>query len=304
MLILGFDGGGSHARLAIAEQSGEIVFQGLAGGVNPMDNDNWRTNFEAVFQKAGDILKDVRRAVLGLPGWGEVSNLDAQVSDWLNQHLKCDLCLLNDVELAQRAAFDDGPGILLLSGTGSMAVSRTADGKLIRVGGFGDLIGDEGSAYDIGRTALAYLAQESDGRRAETVFGRRLKERLKLFGDNGTQALMAWLYTQTHSRSSIAAVAVIIDQLAEDGDGLAKDILRQAAQALACHYTALSRRLKQNDLPWSHAGSTFKSATFRTTIEHLIAHPPVAAKRDALAGALRIARQKNHIEVQKRNYPR
>ncbi len=289
MLILGFDGGGSNARMAIADHTGEIVLRLLAGGVNPMDNDNWRDNLRKVFDDAGDVLKNVELGVIGLPGWGEVANCDHQMRDWLETNVPFPLSLLNDVELAQRAAFDDKPGILLLSGTGSMAMARSPDGRMLRAGGFGDLIGDEGSAYDIGRRALAQLSRELDGRHPATPFGNQLAARLELAGPDYSQALMDWIYGQAHARSAIASVSAIVDEMADAADPLAIEILTIAGNELAGHYSALFSRIGALDLPWSYAGSTFKSRTFHQAVERSVGHPPTSPERDALSGALRIA---------------
>lgn len=289
MLILGFDGGGSNARLKIATEAGETVFQAVAGGVNPMDNENWRDNFQKLFMQVSDKRPLLKAGVFGLPGWGEVPHFDDQVRKWLGENLHCPVLLLNDVELAQRAAFTDGPGILLLSGTGSMAVGRAANGSFLRAGGFGDLIGDEGSAYDIGRHALVRLTHELDGRSPETAFGHHLIDHLRLTGKDTVQALLTWLYEQKHARSAIASIAALVDQVAESGDPYANELLNRASAALVNHYCALVLRMGQRYLPWSYAGSTFKSTTFRNAIELLIGHPPTPPANDALTGALQIA---------------
>ncbi|MBO9127296.1 MULTISPECIES: N-acetylglucosamine kinase [unclassified Rhizobium] len=289
MLILGLDGGGSNVRLAIATEAGDVIHRSAAGGVNPMDNPTWRENFQEIIASAGAFLKDVELGVMGLPGWGEVPSLDKEVADWLEQNLPFRLYLLNDVELAQRAAFDDGPGILLLSGTGSMAMARSHDGVMLRAGGFGDLIGDEGSAYDIGRRGLARLSHELDGRQPATPFGNQLTARLKLAEQDYSQSFMDWIYRKTHARSAIASISAIINELADAADPLAIEILTTAGKELGAHYSALSSRIGRSGLEWSHAGSTFKSAIFRKAVEHSVGHPPIPPKRDALGGALRIA---------------
>jgi glucosamine kinase len=289
MLILGLDGGGSNARMEIASVSGEVIFKRLARGVNPMDNELWQANYDELLSDAGALLHGVKVAVLGLPGWGEVPRLDRHVAAYLKGRLPCKLCLMNDVELAHRAAFDDGAGVLLLSGTGSMAIGKTGGSAFIRAGGYGDLIGDEGSAYDIGRRALALLACELDGRQTPTQLGKSLQEFLQLGNENAVQALTTWLYGQTHARSAIASVAAFTDQCAETGDQDAKALISQAARDLARHYMAIVERLERKDLPWSYAGSTFKSGLFRMTVESAIGSSPAEPLFDALAGALRIA---------------
>lgn len=298
MLILGFDGGGSNARLAIATSNGEIIANALALGVNPMDNEHWKNNFDALLGEAGSCVNHVAVAVLGLPGWGEVPRLDHQVSEYLKSRLRCELLLLNDVELAHRAAFDDRAGILLLSGTGSMAIGVSDDGKFLRAGGFGDLIGDEGSAHDIGRSAIAALACELDGRRDRTSLGNSLKAFLRLVDGDPMQGLMTWLYEQSHPRSAIASIAAFVDQCAESGDQDAQQLISAAGERLARHHKAIVDRVG-HDLPWTHAGSTFKSNFFRKSVESTIGHAPVQPSDNALGGALRIGSK--HLTRAERN---
>lgn len=293
MLLLGFDGGGSNARLALATSEGETILDARAGGVNPMDNAEWRANFEVLFAKVGERIDQVCSAVLGLPGWGEIPHLDREVAAWLKERLPCEPLMLNDVELAQRAAFDDAPGVLLLSGTGSMAVSRASDGTMHRAGGFGDLIGDEGSAFDIGRSALGRLSHETDGRAPASSFGARLKDHLRFGQANETQAIMEWLYGSPHPRSAIAAIAAFVDSLSDEGDPLARTILEDAGYSVARLYQAVVRRTGLADMDWSYAGSTFRSNTFRSAVEAEIGRAPTAPFRDALNGALRIAERMN-----------
>ncbi|MCQ2006302.1 N-acetylglucosamine kinase [Rhizobium sp. NRK18] len=297
MLVLGFDGGGSNARLALATSDGETILEARAGGVNPMDNAEWRANFEVLFAKVGERMDQVCTAVLGLPGWGEIPDLDREVAAWLKERLPCEPLMLNDVELAQRAAFDDAPGVLLLSGTGSMAVARDPAGTMLRAGGFGDLIGDEGSAFDIGRSALARLSHETDGRAPASPFGARMKDHLRFEQTNETQAIMGWLYASPHPRSAIAAIAAFVDSLSEEGDPVARAILEDAGYSVARLYHAMVQRACLTDMAWSYAGSTFRSSTFRSAVQAEIGHAPTAPSNDALNGALRIAARKSGIST-------
>ncbi|WP_171060766.1 N-acetylglucosamine kinase [Poseidonocella sp. HB161398] len=282
-LVLGFDGGGSTARMAIAEDDGQPVFRAEAGGVNPQDNPAWQAAYDQLFAAAGALAGQVSAACLGLPGWGEAAALDAQVADYLRARLSCPLELMNDVELAHCGAFGGGAGVLLLSGTGSMAVGRAATGGWLRAGGFGAEIGDEGSAHAIGRAALARLSREIDGRSPGTDFGRALLAHLGGAGDP-LQRLMGWLAAAAHPRSAIAGLARKVDALAGAGDPVAGALLAAAGAALAEHHAALAART--GPCAWSHAGSTFRSAAFADAVAAAVGTPPQPPVRDALSAAL------------------
>jgi len=81
--VAGFEGGGSTARLAIATMDGEIIFRKDAQGVNAIDNPDWQAEYEKLFTAAGDDIRHVQSACFGIPGWGEIAQIDATVSAWL-----------------------------------------------------------------------------------------------------------------------------------------------------------------------------------------------------------------------------
>jgi len=289
MYVVGFDGGGSTARLAIATMDGKIIFCQEAKGVNIMDNPEWKIEYEKLFTAAEDYLKSVASACFGLPGWGEVPQLDRQVESFLYTYLSCPVEMMNDVELAHRAAFDDGLGILLLSGTGSMAIGRTRNRNFIRIGGFGHLIGDEGSAYWIGQQALMRLAQEIDGRVPKSTFGKELSRHLDC--DFSLNGLMMWMDSGKHPRSHIASVSSIVDKLAELGNYVAENILIAAAKELFLSYQAICNQLdsRQEKHFWAILGSTFRSRTICRTIRDLIGYDNTVPAQSALDKALQIA---------------
>jgi len=289
MYVAGFDGGGSNARLAIATRQGEIVFRQDAGGINALDNPEWRQEYEKLFDAAGGYLSNLTAACFGISGWGEVKSCDEAVLSWLCAHLPCKIQVMNDVELAHHAAFGEAAGILLLSGTGSMALGRTKGGDFIKAGGFGHLIGDEGSAYWIGQQALMRLAREIDGRAFKSSFGEALAHYLGItFSLNG---VMDWLSASRHVRSHIAALSQAVDSLAEAGHLVAQELLVAAARELFLGYQAVSHRLseKGEKHAWATAGSTCQSNIIQRTLRDLIGYDKITSNHSALDKAVRLA---------------
>jgi N-acetylglucosamine kinase-like BadF-type ATPase len=286
MLVLGFDGGGSTARLAIADKNGSIVHYGSAGGVNPLDNPAWEAGLDAVFAGTGDLLPLVKQAVLGLPSYGEVREADQAMSAAVHRLAGPSAHLLNDVALAHYGAFSGGAGILVLSGTGSMAIAGGAELPLLRVGGWGDELGDEGSAFWIGRRALKVAAWMIDGRSESTAFLQALQDHLRIGDGDAQVGLMEWYYAQAHRRSAAAGLARFIDDLASRGDETALCILRNAAEHLALHLSTAERRLGGTDLPWTYSGGAFASRTLLSALEQRHGSAPVAPQGSPLAGSL------------------
>jgi len=289
MYVAGFDGGGSTARLVIATRQGDIVFRHDGKGVNAIDNPSWREEYNKLFTLAGDYVKSVQLACFGVPGWGEIPQLDTQVSAFLHQQLRCPINIINDVELAHYAAFDQRAGILLLSGTGSMAIGCNQHQDFIRAGGFGHLVGDEGSAYWIGQQALMRLAREIDGRAQKTAFGEHLSKCLNF--NLTLHGLMTWIDGGKHTRSHIASVAKFVDDIAESGDKTAQELLVAAAQELFLAWQAVHRQLhdQTQNIPWAMAGSSFHSNTICHTIRTLIGTADTHPVRSALDQALHMA---------------
>jgi len=147
-----------------------------------------------------------------------------------------------DAEAALHDAFGTGPGLLLASGTGSIAWGRAPDGRTARAGGWGALLGDEGSGYALGLAALRAAARAHDGRGPATPLVGAV---LRATGAPAPEDLIAW--SAAASKAEIAALAPTTLDAARQGDPVALELLRAAAAELATHVAALHRRLG----PWT-----------------------------------------------------
>jgi len=192
-LILGIDGGGSKVLVALADRAGKVLRMSRSGGVNPMDNPNWRHELDLSLRP---FLEEQRLTAVAaaLPAYGEVARLSEQQREAIASAFpKARQRVFNDVDAAHLGAFAGRPGILILSGTGSMAWGRNSAGVSSRVGGWGDVIGDEGSSYWIGKAALGLVSQSFDGRAAPTMLAKAMFEHLQLDGSDPVNALGGWV---------------------------------------------------------------------------------------------------------------
>jgi len=289
-LILGIDGGGSKVFVALAERSGRILQTSMAAGVNPMDNPDWRVELEKAI---APFLQQVNLGAVAaaLPAYGEVSNLSR-----LQEHAiqaafpSARVTVLNDVDAAHLGAFAGQAGILILSGTGSMAWARDSAGNPSRSGGWGDIIGDEGSSYWIGRRALNLASQSLDGRSPPTALVDLLFDHLQIDRADAMNGLSGWASSLARPRSGIAALSRLVDRAARDGDEAARWLLEQAADELAKHYRAIAPNGDSN-ADWTYAGGTFSSALLLGALEHRIGRPAMAPKLPPIGGALLAAAQ-------------
>jgi len=120
--------------------------------------------------------------------------------------------------------------VLLLAGTGSIACGVTRTGEVVRAGGWGYLLGDEGSGYWLGIRALQAITQASDRRKEATRLTGRILDRLGLHTPSD---LIQWLYHgETPRTRDIAGLAPLVLATAADGDPIAIQIVESAVQEL------------------------------------------------------------------------
>nr|WP_104668233.1 BadF/BadG/BcrA/BcrD ATPase family protein [Ensifer adhaerens] len=289
-LILGIDGGGSKVLVALANKSGGILRTALGGGVNPMDNAEWLTELErniAPFRHERNLAS----VAAALPAYGEVSHLSRlQEAAIVKAFPATRTTILNDVDAAHLGAFAGRPGILLLSGTGSMAWARNAGGHLARAGGWGDVIGDEGSSYWIGRLALNLVSQSLDGRSQVTALADIIFRHLELDPADPMDALGGWVSGLEKPRSSIAALATLVDCAAQAGDQGAIGLIERAAEELAKHHKAIAEHCEAGT-GWTYAGGTFSSTRLLDALERRLGKVAETPKLPPIGGALLAAAQ-------------
>ncbi|MDR3472972.1 MAG: BadF/BadG/BcrA/BcrD ATPase family protein [Devosia sp.] len=284
-LVLGIDGGGTKTLVALADRFGRVVHTARAGGSNPLDNPAWRDELQSALAAVAGV-SHITAAVAALPSYGEVEAISLAQSEAIAPALGSrPQSILNDVDAAQIGAFAGQPGILILSGTGSMAWARDAQGRSHRVGGWGDVAGDEGSGFWIGHQILGVVTQSLDGRAPPTMLVEALFAEIGADIANPSDGIEGWVSGLAHPRSAIAALAPLAIRLAETGDSGAVSIVEAAADELARHVRAIERHAGR-DAPWSYAGGTFKSHFLLTAVAERIGRPPVSPRLPPIGGAL------------------
>jgi N-acetylglucosamine kinase-like BadF-type ATPase len=166
---LGFDGGGTKTDCVLLDPNGAAVGEGRSGPANPL-----RCGYDVAFSSlreaaagaiaaAGIRLADITGVCAGIAGAGR-SSVVLRIMEFLAQEFPLALTqVATDYEIALEAAAGTGPGVVLIAGTGSVAYGRNAAGEAVRAGGYGPWIGDEGSAFEIGRRAVSAVARVRDG---------------------------------------------------------------------------------------------------------------------------------------------
>jgi len=165
---LGFDGGGTKTHCVLLDGSGTVIGEGRGGPANPLRSGydasfySLRESAAAALARANIQPSQISAVHAGLAGAGR-RNVVRRVLVFLAQEFPSALAQVStDYEIALEAAAGPGPGIVLIAGTGSVAFGRNAAGETARAGGHGPWIGDEGSAFEIGRRGVSAVARNRD----------------------------------------------------------------------------------------------------------------------------------------------
>ncbi len=298
--FVGIDGGGTRTTAVVTDEQGTELTRttGQPGIVNVLEPE---AGAHALADLATQALAEARitelPAVLccALAGAGreaERARLERSLS---SLRIAAAVHVATDFEAAMQDAFGAGAGILVIAGTGSSAWGRAQDGRCVRAGGWGHVIGDEGSGYALGRVALMLAMREFDGRGENAGFMQAVLSQTGVATEDG---LVRW--AANASKGDVAALAPIVFAAAQNGSLSALDAVEDAAAEIAMHVAALYDRLGPWDMPPTVAlagglidpGRPMREAVLRE-IEALTIPVAIAEDRiDAARGAAALARHR------------
>ena len=228
---LGVDGGGSKTLAIVVDAQGRECGHGRAGSANyaAVGLDQAVHNiYDAVMQATSEVSCSLplAKAWLGLAGIDRPAD-SVLLSSCLHE-LATFVLVTNDAELLLSALGKDA-GLVLIVGTGSIALARAQDGTITRVGGWGHILGDEGSGYDIGRRGLQAAVRAADKRGKATLLLDLILQHWQL---RVVEDLIDAVYT-TDNKARIAQVSTVVTKAARRGDSVSLEIVDQAAEELA-----------------------------------------------------------------------
>jgi glucosamine kinase len=289
--IVAIDGGGTKTLVATADVSGVVRSLRRGRATSPLESRTWTTDLEEQVLPVVRSHAGLLAVAAALPAYGEVEAVSAaQRQAIAGLFGAVPQRVLNDVDAAHLGAFAGGPGILVLAGTGSMAWARDDAGQSLRTGGWGEVIGDEGSGYWIGRRILEAVSKSLDGRAAPTALVDAVFEHLGLDRSRAVSSFEGWASTLAFPRLEIAALAPLAPTVAGQGDATAAAVVRDAALELARHVQTLEARLGRTP-DWSYAGGLFRSPMMLDAVADCLGRPPVPPKLPPIGGAFVAAAQ-------------
>jgi N-acetylglucosamine kinase-like BadF-type ATPase len=292
--FLGVDGGQSSTLGLIADESGRVLGRGQAGPCNHVTGPEARAKFRSALTtvlteacaQAGLDPSSIAFyfACLGFSGGmadKEISVRELVVADGYK--------VTHDAEIALIGATAGEPGIIMISGTGSIGFGRNAKSKSGRAGGWGYAFGDEGSGFDLTRQALRAALRFEEGWGPET----QLRE-LLLRETNAASAndLLHQFYTPEFPRARIASLAGLVSEAADAGDHVAGQLLFDAASQLVNYVEGVHRQLFEPShvVPIAYLGGVFKShillSEFLRSVQYRLGSRAQAPKYGPAAGAL------------------
>jgi N-acetylglucosamine kinase-like BadF-type ATPase len=302
-LVLGVDGGGTKTITWLTALEGgndEALGKGLAGPGNPravgftVAQANIEAAIDAAFAAANLPRTTVAAACLALAGVGHPKAQQEMAAWAMDRRLARTVSVRMDVEALLGADPSENWGIALVCGTGSLAWGRSRSGETARSGGWGYLLGDEGSGYAIAIAGLQAAVRSADGRDPPTALLGRFLERLDA---SVPPDMVHHIYDPGMSRERIASMADIVFAVAESDDA-ARSIVEAGAQALAECIASVARRLDLSRQPFPLAlagGTVIGQSSYRQRILSELAGRGLQPGRvinveDPVRGAIAIAR--------------
>ena len=265
--VAGIDGGATKTICIIANTEGKVLGRGVSGSSN-YHNVGMSSAKKALLQSIKSASSNAKLgrlrfkvACFGMAGLD--SPYDKKIiSKFIREEIKfCEkITVVHDSVIALYGATGGAPGLIVEAGTGSFAAGLNKRGEIKRVGGWGNIIGDEGSAYEIGRQALKAFLRSYDGREVKTLLTEKIVKMLKLRVE---EDLMQRVYAEKMSISEIAAVAPLVAEAADEGDSVAKRILTEAGRELASYAIAIAKALgmENEDVEVYMTGGVFKAGS-------------------------------------------
>lgn len=299
-LIIGIDGGGTNTRAQLANVQGNVLGAGEAGTSNPMVHGATAARHELelaigrAFAAAERPRERVAALCMGLGGAGRAGE-QGELAEWARREIAERVEVVNDGQIVLAAGTPEDWGVAVIAGTGSLTWGRNREGETARAGGWGYLIGDEGSGFDLARGALRAATQFADGRGAQTLL---LDTILRFWELSAPQDLVTKVYRSGLTHADLAKLAPLVLRLAEEGDAVARRLVQEGAAALARGVYAVGVALHLDAAPFPLAltggvllGSEFYRARLLDALDALhCAHGTVELVHQPVIGAVRLAR--------------
>lgn len=300
--ILGFDCGATNSKCAVADSDGKILITLTGGPANflVIGTDAASENILSLINECKEKLNfsysEIKSIVIGAAGAGRKDDAkklqnSLQKSAGKNGITLHSITVVSDAHIALEGAFPKKPGSILIAGTGSIIYGKDNDGSIYRAGGFGRIIGDEGSGFSIGRKALQKVAKYYDEYGENSDIISMLARKYEI---NSSEQLINKVYKENFE---IASIAELVLDAASNDDLVALTILEEETDELIQQIKGLMKKMNLDELQVSFAGSLVlnKNVYSNMLTEKIKFYLPsvsiVKPEYTPLEGAIRIAQE-------------
>jgi N-acetylglucosamine kinase-like BadF-type ATPase len=300
--VIGIDAGGTKTVCLLANDQGEILARARGEGANLQAVGELQVEkilHTVMTQAIGDRRLVPAAICLGIAGVDRPNDAAVVRSIMQRIGLNSRVVIVNDALIALETGAPGQPGVVIISGTGSIAYGRNAAGEAARSGGWGYVLGDEGSGYWIGRAALRAVLRAADFRGPRTVLTQMLLDHFQV---TQPQLLLHEVYHHHLKPAAIGALASSVQAAFSEGDEAAAGILRGAADELEGSALSVARRLDLTGEAFSFilSGGIFRAVPW--LVQELSRRLPLAATRsttklldkEPAEGAVTLAVQEAH----------
>jgi N-acetylglucosamine kinase-like BadF-type ATPase len=263
-MFLGVDGGGTKTAFVLLDRPGRVLATATGGSTYYPEvglaavREVLASGIREVLASAGVAAHDIEHAFFGIPAFGEDTAADAELVRAPEPLLPRERYTCgNDMVCSWAGALACADGISVIAGTGSIAYGEYHGGQA-RAGGWGEVFGDEGSAYWIAREGLAAFSRMSDGRLPAGPLQAAIRSHFNMASDLDVAGRING--QSSTERSSIAQLARLVADAARAGDATARGIYTRAGAELAAIAVAVAARLAvptHEALPVSYSGGVF-----------------------------------------------
>lgn len=265
--LIGLDGGGTKTKCVLTDFNFNPLYECQGGpsnfliiGTQPVSETILSLILESMtyLKISPDSIASI---LIGTTGAGRENDANKLKNDFI-EYTKAKGFSFNsfyvdsDARIAIEGAFSGGPGSLLIAGTGSVIFGKDRNHKIHRVGGFGRLIGDEGSGNTIGRRGLNMVAKEFDERGDKTLLTEIL---LRDFGINDSAQLITEVYRNNFDLASFAPKVI---EAAQNGDACANRILEEESDELLFHVKSIFKMIGEETLKLCLMGGTIATENY------------------------------------------
>ncbi|NOZ60105.1 MAG: hypothetical protein GXO74_00335 [Calditrichaeota bacterium] len=306
--FIGVDGGGTKTELVLLDAEGNLIVKTRVGSTNYQAVGASRVKqellngFQQLLKKSKVDVKRVADIFLGLAGAGRKNDQIEVKKLFDGTPYQGKIFVDTDAVIALAGAFGTKPGIVIISGTGSICFGKNSQGQFIRAGGWGYLLGDEGSGYFIGSSAIIAALKDFDGRGDRTQLLQEITSHFQL---KSIDEIIPLIYQNKIDRIKIADLAPLVFRVAKQGDLIAEEIIKTTGKELGMLARAVAVRLgfsgeevkvaligsifKQRDYLINHISKELYEISWNVSITDAMFQPSF--------GAALLAMQRSNIEI-------